>query len=177
MKPKTVGRISGKTPDNSPYQHPYQESSHQVAGLQADSIILTLQGERPISDLAVGDRVITRDSGTALVRSVRSHKVTTRAVRILAGSLGHTRPECDVTLPAGQPVLVRDWRARALFNVRQAMVAAHRLIDGEFITDAGEQEMTLYELEFEAPHILYVDGLEVASDATAIAPGDTDKAA
>lgn len=159
MKPKTVGRISGTSTSEPPFQ---------TSGLRADSIIMTMNGEMAVCDLSPGDRVITRDSGMAHVRSVISRKVTTRAVRIRAGSLGHTRPDCDVTIPAGQPVLVRDWRARAIFNARQAMVPAHRLIDGEFITDAGEVEMTLYHLAFDAPHILYVDGLELASDAQAV---------
>ena len=164
MKPKTVGRISGQATTESP---------KHVSGLWADSTIMTLNGERSVSDLSPGDRVVTRDSGVALVTSVKSRQIITRAVTILAGSLGHTRPECDVTLPAGQPVLVRDWRARAIFNARQAMVPAHRLIDGEFITDQGEIEMTLYELGFDTPHILYVDGLEVGSDASAISKDDS----
>lgn len=169
MKPKTVGRDSDQEVTHTP---------ESIAGLRADSIIMTLDGEKSVADLSVGDRVITRDSGMALITSVRSQKVRTRAVRILAGSLGHTRPDHDVTFPAGQPILIRDWRAGAVFNAKQAMVAVHRLIDGEFITDEGEQEMTLYELDFDRPHILYVDGLEVSSDAsTAFATKDALKAA
>lgn len=159
MKPKTVGRVGGQSTTDTPYE---------TSGLQADSYILTLDGERPISELNVGDRVITRDSGVARITSVRSQRTFAPTVRIAAGSLGHTRPERDVLLPAGQPVLIRDWRAKAVFSsVGAAMVEAHRLIDGEFITDAGEQELTLYTFEFDHPHILYVDGLEVASDAAA----------
>lgn len=159
MKPKTVGRNSGNLTGGSP---------SILSGLCADSTIMTLSGERAVCDLVPGDRVITRDSGVAHVKSIRSQQVITQAVRILAGSLGHTRPERDVTLPAGQPVLVRDWRAKAIFNARQAMVPAHRLIDGEFITDEGEVEMMLYQLTFDAPHILYVDGLEVGNDPDAV---------
>jgi len=160
MKPKTVGRNGGESTTDSPFH---------LSGLWADSIIMTLNGERAVSDLVAGDRVITRDSGVARVTSVSAKKTISRAVRIAAGSLGHTRPERDVTLPWAQPLLVRDWRAKAMFNARQAMVPAHQLIDGEFITDQGEMEMTLYQLGFDAPHILYVDGLEVASDAEAVA--------
>ncbi len=57
------------------------------------------------------------------------------------------------------------------------MVEAHELIDGEFITDAGEQDLTLYELSFERAHILYVDGLEMASDAAAFRKTGAAKAA
>ncbi|MFK7941282.1 MAG: Hint domain-containing protein [Roseovarius sp.] len=159
MKPKTVGRVGGINPTDTPYE---------ISGLQSDSYILTLEGEKPVSELCVGDRVITRDSGVACITSVRSRKITAPAVRISAGSLGHTRPERDVLLPAGQPVLIRDWRAKAVFSSLGAtMVEAYRLIDGEFVTDEGNKEMTLYVLDFDRPHILYADGLEVASDAAA----------
>ena len=168
MKPKTVGRVSGIATD-TPYH---------TAGLPSDSYILTLDGERQVSEIGVGDRVITRDSGVARVTSVRSRKIAARAIRILAGSLGHTRPERDVLLPAGQPVLIRDWRATAVFSsVGAAMIEASSLIDGEFITDEGMQDMTLYELSFDRPHILYVDGLELASDAAAVRAAQADRAA
>ena len=153
MKPKTVGRTQGGIAAEVP--------SH-INGLMAESIILTLDGEKPVGDVKPGDRVITRDAGMAVVTGLRKRTVKARAVTIAAGSLGHTRPERDVLLPAGQPVLVRDWRAEALFGARQAIVPAARLIDGEFIRDVGDVEMTLCEITFDRAHVLYVDGLEVA---------------
>lgn len=156
MKPKTVGRSDGGVAVFPPVD---------AGGLLADSIILTLVGERRVSDLGVGDRVITRDSGTAILRGVTRQRLCTPSVRILAGTLGHTRPERDVCLPAGQLLLVRDWRAKALFGEAQALVPASRLVDGEFITWQEGQEVTLFTLDFAAAHILYVDGLELASSA------------
>jgi hypothetical protein len=126
------------------------------------SIILTLDGEKPVGDVKPGDRVITRDSGTAIVRAVHKRRIRTAAVHIAAGSLGHTRPDRDVTLPAGQMVLVRDWRAAALFGAPQALVQAERLVDGEFVRLEDAVQMTVCILEFDRPHILYVDGIEVA---------------
>ncbi len=153
MKPKTVGRTDGENADHAPIQ---------ATGLFAHSIILTLAGEQNIGDVKVGDRVITRDSGAAVVRHVRRRTITCDTVTIQAGSLGDKRPDCDTVLPAGQPVLIRDWRAKALFGNRQALVAVDRLIDGEFIRRAASSEMTVIELAFDRAHVLYVDGLEVA---------------
>ena len=153
MKPKTVGRTDGKNADQAPIE---------ATGLLAHSIILTLAGEKIVGDVKAGDRVITRDSGAAVVRHVRRRKITCDTVTIQAGSLGDKRPDCEAVLPAGQPILIRDWRAEALFGSRQALVAAERLIDGEFIRRDGCAELTVVELEFERAHILYVDGLEVA---------------
>lgn len=170
MKPNTVGRTGGKEAIGSPNS---PRSTRTCAGLPADGVILTRQGERRVDAIAVGDSVITRDSGFARVTSIRHRDVRTQVIRIQAGSLGHTRPDRDVTLPAGQLILVRDWRAKALFNTRQALVSSHRLIDGEFIIDTGTFNMTLYEIEFDRAHVLYVDGLEVASWTAEAAQAET----
>lgn len=153
MKPKTVGRIDGENPVQAQYL---------IAGVMPGSILLTLDGEMPVEHLLPGDRIITRDTGTAILRAIHRRQVVTRAVRIMAGSLGDTRPDRDVILPEDQQVLVRDWRAKALFGLRQAVVRAGALVDGEFILSLGEREMTLFELEFDTPHVLYIDGLELA---------------
>lgn len=154
MKPDTVGRMDGTRAVCSPTR---------TTGLWADGLLLTAKGECRVEDLRPGDRVIARDAGMVTLRSLSRHRRHTASVRILAGSLGHTRPERDVILPAFQRILVRDWRARALFGADQALVAAARLVDGAFVTHAGAATLDLYVLDFGAPHILYVDGLEMAS--------------
>ncbi len=156
MKPKTVMRDNGQEPGQA----------HSMGlGVTPGSIILTLAGETLIEDVKPGDRVITRDSGTAVVTGVSKQRLTCHAVRILAGSLGDTRPDRDVVLPADQPVLVRDWRAKALFGKRQAVARAASLVDGEFITREGIRTLTLFEIQFDAPHVIYADGLELAVQA------------
>ena len=134
------------------------------AGFAAGSTVLTLDGALPVEFLAPGDRVITRDRGMVLLRGVRRVEVTCDMVSIMAGTLGHTRPEHDTLLPAEQKVLLRDWRAQALFGAPQALAPARKLIDGEFIRMAGRQTLTLFQLDFNAPHILYVDGMELACE-------------
>jgi len=154
MKPDAVGRMEGTSAVCSPIK---------TTGLWAEAIILTGAGERPVRDLRPGDRVITRDAGMVTLRSLSRRDLYTPLVRIRAGSLGHTRPERDVLLPASQPILVRDWRARALFGTDQALISAARLVDGGFVTHAGMATLHLCELDFGTPHIVYLDGLEVAS--------------
>lgn len=159
MKPKTVGRIGGHDP---------AQAQHLIAGVMPGSLILTLEGEMPVEHLLPGDRIVTRDSGSAVLRAIRRREAVLRAVRVMAGSLGDTRPDRDVILPEDQQVLVRDWRAGALFGLRQAVVRAGALVDGEYILALGERPMTLFELEFDGPRILYVDGLELAGFAPAV---------
>jgi hypothetical protein len=156
MEPKTVGGTGGTNPPGAKVQ---------ASGFAAGAIVMTLDGEKPVESLRPGDRVITRDTGMAILRHMASTTLRTRAIRVQAGSLGHTRPVRDVLLPAGQFLLIRDWRAEAMFGAKRAMAQVSQLVDNEFITDEGETGMTLYTLDFDTPHVLYVDGLEVASTA------------
>lgn len=134
-----------------------------VAGLAAGTSIMTLEGELPIEHLNVGDRVITRDAGMAVLREIRSQKVHVAPIQIKAGSLGHTRPQDNMIVGPDTLVHIRDWRAKALFGADVATVKAKRLIDGEFVSEQDAKTITVYELVFDRQHILYADGLEVAS--------------
>jgi hypothetical protein len=145
-----------------------QDSKAQHAtprGIAAGTTVLTLDGELPVEFLSPGDRVITRDSGMAVLRDIRVRRVRCRAVAISAGSLGHTRPDEDMILPAAQRILVRDWRAEALFGATQALVPVARLADGQYIRDLGETEMVLHELLFDDVHVIYAGGMELDAPA------------
>ena len=146
-----------------------QFGTRHDTGIPGASLIMTLDGEGEVTDLRPGARIITRDSGAAVLRRVRRRRVVARSVHVRAGSLGHNRPDHDAILAAGQPVLVRDWRALALFGAPQALMPAERLVDGEFVTLRDPAPMVLHDLEFDTPHVLYVDGLEVASALVRVA--------
>ncbi|WP_375172798.1 Hint domain-containing protein [Pseudooceanicola sp.] len=134
-----------------------------VCGIAAGTKVMTLDGEMPVEFLTAGDRVITRDTGMAVLKGIRARKVACDLVHISGGSLGHNKPEADITVPSGQEVLIRDWRAEALFGKKTALVSAERLVDGEFVRDLGKGVMTVYEMVFDRDHIIYAGGLEVAA--------------
>ncbi|UOA26814.1 Hint domain-containing protein [Pseudosulfitobacter sp. DSM 107133] len=158
MKPKTVGRVdSGQAPQLR------AEIIH--VGLAAGTILLTSDGEIPVEYLSPGDRIITRNAGLVTLKAVASTRAQAAAVAIAAGSLGQMRPQSNVILPAAQQVLIRDWRAKALAGAAQAVLPAGCLIDGEFITDLGLRNMLLVQLGFDAPHVVYADGLELSVPA------------
>ncbi|EAQ01187.1 hypothetical protein OB2597_03824 [Pseudooceanicola batsensis HTCC2597] len=136
-----------------------------VTGIAAGTKVMTLDGEMPVEFLTAGDRVITRDTGMAVLKTVRTRKVTCDVVHIAGGSLGHNRPENDVAVPSGQEVLIRDWRAEALFGKKTALVTADKLVDGEYVRAMGKGVMTVHELVFDTDHIIYAGGLEVAAKA------------
>jgi Hint domain-containing protein len=158
MKPNTVGReLSGQMP-------PLRTEIAHV-GLVSGTLLLTADGEIPVEYLSPGDRIITRNAGLVQLCAVQSERVTQEAIKIAAGSLGDTKPTHHVMMPAAQMILVRDWRARALRGAAQAVMPAGCLIDDEFITSLGWREMTLVRLGFDAPYVVYADGLELSVPA------------
>jgi Hint domain len=133
-----------------------------LQGIIAGTVVLTLEGEIPVQFLAPGDRVITR-SGAKKLQSVEVAVVRDAAmVRVSASSLGHERPEADLFVAPSQQILVRDWRAKALYNKDVAMVEAQRLADGEYIRKEVVAEVRLFTLRFEREEVVYAGGLELA---------------
>ncbi|MCA0962425.1 Hint domain-containing protein [Salipiger bermudensis] len=165
MEVKTVRRDGTIGVATVPARHIV--ASQTCNALTADTVVLTLDGALPVQYLSPGDRIITRDSGTATLAAIHPRKERLALVSIRAGSLGNSRPDRDTILPATQEILVRDWRARSLFGAERALVPAHALVDGAFIRVIGTREVAVIGLCFEAPHILYADGLELASAVTA----------
>jgi len=133
-------------------------------GLVAGTIVLTMKGETKVEDLKAGDRIITRDAGMVVLKGVTKAEATMSPIWIKSGSLGHNRPETDMLISPEALIHIRDWRAQALFGKSPALVPARRLIDGEYISAAEEVVVTTINLEFDRQHIIYADGIEVATD-------------
>jgi hypothetical protein len=155
MKPKTVRRVKSE-------QDSQTRAYSMHAGIVAGSIVFTADGEIPVEYLSPGDKIVTRDAGMVKLIDTFTHRISAPAVAIKAGSLGHTRPDQNVIIPAAQHVLVRDWRAQSMFGKPQVVVQAGQLIDGEFITDLGVRNLQLVHLTFDRPHVIYADGLEIS---------------
>ncbi|NGM46851.1 hypothetical protein G5B31_15040 [Rhodobacter sp. SGA-6-6] len=133
-----------------------------LQGITAGTMVLTLEGELPVQFLAPGDRVITR-SGARVLKDIQvSVLQDVQMVRISASALGHDRPDADLFVAPAQPILVRDWRARALYGQEAAMVEAQRLADGDYIRKEVVAEVRLFTLRFEREEVLYAGGLELA---------------
>lgn len=171
MEQKTVPRDDGTCPARHIGSADAENAPLAGNALLAGTIVLTLEGALPVEYLSPGDRIITRDSGMAVLGSIRRNRQRTRLVAVSAQSFGKGHPEGDILLPARHEILVRDWRAQALFGVSRALVPVDRLADGEHVRLVGTRDVDLVELGFDAPHILYAGGLELASgqgaDATA----------
>lgn len=135
----------------------------QCVSLLRGTLVLTREGSCPAEQIRPGSSIITRSQGMARVEAVRTRRAMLQAVRFAAGSLGSSCAETGLSVPWDQKILVRDWRAKAMFGQPQAVVPAYELVDGEFIRDLGLQMMDLHILEFSRPHVIYAGGMELAA--------------
>lgn len=144
---------------------PVQAKAMPRFGLVAGCPVLTLSGVRPVETIQPGDRVITRN-GTRSVLAVDTVVLSMgRVVRISEGVLGKDRPEADVCVTPDQPILIRDWRAKALVGTAQAVVAAKDLCDGDYIRAEDQAELRIVSLRFAGPEVIYAAGLELGCEA------------
>ncbi len=146
-----------------------ENTSGITSGVAMGTIVLTLDGEIPVEHLNVGDRVITRDTGIATLRAVHMREITFTPYKVSADRLGEGRPVADTFVGAGQHILVRGLLSQALYNTDSAMVPVSKLADGEYIAKCEEQTLRIYELEFDTPHVIYANGLEIASTVNEMA--------
>lgn len=162
MNPKTDGRVGGTITATRVRADRTKKDISKTSGLSAGTVVMTLKGEVAVENLQLGDRIITRDSGTATLTGLSSKLTKTKLVTIKANTLGNARPDRDMRIAPDTQILIRDWRAEALFGSAQAKVSALRLLDGEFVSqDTEETEVALFSLEFASEHVVYADGIEV----------------
>lgn len=134
-----------------------------VIDLPLGTPVLTLEGEMPVEHLLPEDRIITR-AGSVLLSEISSVDVATPDIlRVSARALGHDRPDEDMLLPADQPILIRDWRARALFGSMQATVPLKRLVDGQYIRPEPVERIRMIRLTLPRASVIYAGTLEVAT--------------
>lgn len=137
----------------------------QSQGMLSGTMVRTLDGLIPVEFLTPGDRIVTR----AGARRLTSISVVVRKqvdlVRVKASTIGHDRPDQDLLLSPGQPVLIRDWRAKALYGVPVAAIPVSRLADGEFVCVETHRNARLFTLRFDDDEVIYAEGLELACPA------------
>ena len=161
MEPKTVTRLS---------ERPILALRTRLAGFVAGTSIVTGDGLLPVEHLTAGDRVVTRDGGMQRLSWVETLYVITFAARISPDALGHGKPEERLIVPEGQRLLIRDWRAQAIYGGSVVGVPAWRLADGEYIRRIGPRSLRLFRLGFERQHTVYAGGLEMLAQTKQLYP-------
>ncbi|WP_298494220.1 Hint domain-containing protein [uncultured Maritimibacter sp.] len=138
------------------------------SGLGLGTPVMTADGALPVEFIEPGERVVTFDAGMQ-----RLDRITVRLVA--ACEMIRIRPSVldddygrDVVISARQKLLIRDWRAEALFGTKAALVEARRLADGAYIARMqGRAPVRLFQLHFaDAQHVVQLgQGLMATSAA------------
>lgn len=136
-----------------------------ASGILAGTLVRTLDGILPVEFLEPGDRVITRSGMRRLGSISVSRRRNLRMVRISASTQGHDRPEHDLLVAPSQLVVVRDWRAMALFGQASVAIPAERLVDNAFVLREVVADAQLFTLRFAEDEVIWAEGLEIACPA------------
>jgi len=134
------------------------------SGIGPGTGVLTAEGEIPAEFLNPGDRIVTHDAGMQVLSGVMTRKVPAREViRVAPAEIDPEGRGRAFLISAGQRILLRDWRARAIFGQPQALVEAARLEDGAFFAPlTGDAPVTLFQLMFKTgQHIVYLDEMRL----------------
>lgn len=133
------------------------------AGLGPDVAIRTPGGFVAAAALRVGDCVITARGPRTLVQVDHvSLPPTVAMIRFRHLVLAPGTRE-DVLVSATQRIVIKDWRALAIWRKPAVAPIAASLVDGEFVTLERGAVGCLVLLHVGAPEILLAAGLELAS--------------
>ena len=162
MIPDRIGRTGAVTPPGRPVQD-MQQPAFGPPRLAAGTVVWTADGAIPVEYLTPGDRIVTRSSGYATLIEAASLTAVLPLVRIAAHGLGRQRPDCPVTLPADQAILLRGPLAQDLAGRSMAIRPAAALVASGRAEVLGTRACALVSLQLERGDILYASGLEIAA--------------
>ncbi|WP_299149975.1 tandem-95 repeat protein [uncultured Tateyamaria sp.] len=153
------------------------------------TLIATPTGERRVEDLAVGDRVITRDNGIqeicwvgqrAMSGAEFANAAHLRPVLIQKDALGNGLPERDMLVSPQHRVLIASDKTALYFDESEVLVAAKHLTAMEGIDVVDVSETTYIHVMFDQHEVILSDGAWTESfqpgDQTLASMGDAQRA-
>lgn len=153
------------------------------------TMIATASGERPVQDLKVGDRIITRDNGIQEIRWIGTRDMSgaeldraahLRPVLIRQGALGKGLPERDMLVSPQHRVLMASDKTALYFDEAEVLVAAKHLTDMDGIDVVEVSHTTYIHVMFDQHEVILSDGTWTESfqpgDQTMASMGDGPRA-
>jgi len=129
-----------------------------VTGFAPGTLIETEDGSLPAEHLFAGDRVAVMGGGFATLRGVERMRAVGAEVVVLApGAAAGLKG--SLTLAAGHPVLLDDWRATVVFGQPAVLSRAAALADHPGARLERRTVQALIRLEFDAPQVIRANGL------------------
>lgn len=136
------------------------------SGLGLGTNVLTADGAIPVEFLTPGDRIVTRDAGLVELTDIAVRTVPMEElVRIRPSVMDEVGDGRDLVISARQKVLLRDWRAQAMFGKPALLVEARKLADGAYFTQlTGAAPMRLFQLTLAGgTHLMQIAGRMVVT--------------
>ncbi|MEO9781779.1 MAG: Hint domain-containing protein [Sedimentitalea sp.] len=147
----------------------YEEAPCFTSGTMID----TLDGQKAVEDIVVGDLLRTRDNGFQPVRWVGSRFLgqsnlqtapRLRPIRISAGALGMGLPGSDLLVSPQHRILIRSRIVARSFDTTEVLVAAKHLTECPGIEIADDvKEVEYVHFLFDQHEIVYANGAETES--------------
>jgi len=141
----------------------------------AGTQIATPKGARKVSDLQVGDRIITRDNGIQDIRWIGRRNLSAaeltrnphlQPVLIGQGALGNGLPDRDLFVTPNHRLLVSSDKTALYFDDTEALVAAKHLVGLPGVGFAEAAKTTFVHFMFEYHELVLADGLWIESFQT-----------
>lgn len=131
-----------------------------VSFSRGTNITMSSGAQRPIEELQVGDKVLTRDDGGQEIRWIGQH--TVRAVGdfapivIQAGTLNNTN---DLVLSPDHRLFIYQRRDALGAGRSEVLVKARHLVNGESVTQQDGGFIDYFQLLFDQHEIIYAEGI------------------
>lgn len=132
-------------------------------GFAAKTKILTPAGPVIAECLRPGDKVTTRRGVKSLSEVRLACQPSDQQCVLVGRNAFDGQLDEELILLPDQRVVLRDWRARAMFRQDIAAPSIYRLIDRETIRFCSAPPTNMVALMFGQPEVIYSGGLEVAS--------------
>ena len=141
-------------------------------GFTAGTLIMTATGERPVEDLTVGDRLMTKDFGVQAVKSISLRTVDLsqhpdlRPILIEGNAFGALSPSLPIYASPMQRIALRHPLFDVFFGAQEVLAPSGYLVGhkGVQFVEAIEAVSYIF-LGFAQHQLLYVENLAVDTGA------------
>ena len=164
-----AGRTEEQVNRNTRTDHCNGARKLHTSGFVAGTLIMTAEGELPVEYLNPDDRIVSRNRGLVRLQGIHQSSDILEPIHMSAHALGTDLPRGHLSLRTDQPVLLRNWLAKALRGTPQTAINAENLVNGETIVRSTKRRITFLHLLFAAPQIIYANGLEVIVERERVA--------
>ena len=164
--PVAVCTISPLNPDFAYQFNKYipNDDLNERASYLAITLIKTENGEIPIADIKLGDRVITRDHGYQTVRWIKNDIVPSKGpfapLKLSADILGIYK---DLVVTPGQSLLISGALSELYLGADETLVTAQFLENGQTIARCESDFIEVAQLMFDQHEIIWANGCLCAS--------------